>query len=119
MSTSSDSHDDSSDSGNDNNDDERLEAERKAKFTKDYKLHEIKISTTERFAGEVELPIGNIMRDEEFWQDEKPNAAAIKEHMRREGRISKTQFETLFQQLYEILCAEDNLILWRSPWSIL
>jgi serine/threonine-protein phosphatase 2B catalytic subunit len=116
-STSSESHDESS-TDNNENDEAKLEAERKAKYTKEYNLHEIKISTTERFAKEVELPVGYIMKDEEFWNDQKPNAAAIKEHMRREGRISKTQFEALFQQLYEILCAEDNLMYIDAPLTI-
>lgn len=57
-------------------------------YTKDYKLHELSFSTTERAMPEVPPPESRLLTDEEFFlPDGKPNAEVIKEHLRREGTI--------------------------------
>jgi len=104
-----------SESGGDDED----EQERKKKiYTRDYNLHEIKIPTRERMVPAVDPPVDHLMRDEDFWRDGKPNGDAIKAHLKREGRITKTQLASLVDLVYEILCAEDNVLYVDAPLTV-
>ena len=56
------------------------------------------------------------LSDEEFWlSPDKPNVDAIKEHLRREGRITDAQFRRIVQLTYEIFCSEENILRVPAP----
>jgi hypothetical protein len=72
-------------------------------YTKDYDLHKIRLSTTERLVEGVEPPTGHVLSDAEFWMPGdvgKPNCQVIKEHLKREGKISVPQLVTLVDSVY-------------------
>uniref|UniRef100_A0A6B2KZW6 Serine/threonine-protein phosphatase n=1 Tax=Arcella intermedia TaxID=1963864 RepID=A0A6B2KZW6_9EUKA len=59
------------------------------------------------------------MTDSLFWLSEgKPNCAVIKEHLRKEGKISNPQLITLIELVYEIFCAEDNVLEVDAPVTV-
>jgi serine/threonine-protein phosphatase 2B catalytic subunit len=89
-------------------------------YTKDYDLHQIRFSTKERLVEGVEEPIGHEISDNDFWlqPNKKPNCVAIKEHLRREGKISIVQFTALIDAVYEIFCAEENILEVDAPVTV-
>jgi serine/threonine-protein phosphatase 2B catalytic subunit len=66
----------------------------------------------------VELPAGFIS-DDDFWKDmHVPNTRNIKEHLRREGRITPGQMQLLIDLVYDIFCSEDNVIYIDAPLTV-
>jgi len=83
-----------------------------------YKLQESIGNTLERQAPDVPEPAKNILSDEEFWLDGKPNVAVIKQHLTNEGKFSKDHLATLFDTAYEVFCAEDNVLIVPAPVNV-
>jgi len=92
--------------------------DKKKIYTKDYPLHEIKISTTERYCKDVEQPTTHLLTDEEFYLNGKPNTDIIKEHLRKQGKISTHHLQKLIDDVYDLFCAEDNLLIVEAPITV-
>jgi len=88
-------------------------------YTKDYPLHQIKFPTEERIVSNVPPPAQNILTDQDFWlEPHKPNVALIKDHLKREGRVSKEQIHTLVDLVCDIFSGEDNVLFIEAPVTI-
>uniref|UniRef100_A0A6B2L1X1 Serine/threonine-protein phosphatase n=1 Tax=Arcella intermedia TaxID=1963864 RepID=A0A6B2L1X1_9EUKA len=75
--------------------------------------------TKERIVSNVETPAGEKLRDEQFWDtNELPNVSVIKEHLRKEGRISDQQMKDLLHKAHELLCEEDNVLYIDAPLTV-
>jgi len=83
-----------------------------------YKLQESIVNTTVRQAPDVPEPARDVLTDEQFWLDGKPNVVLIKEHLTNEGRFKKEHLATLFDTAYEVFCAEDNVLIVPAPVNV-
>uniref|UniRef100_A0A6B2L051 Serine/threonine-protein phosphatase n=1 Tax=Arcella intermedia TaxID=1963864 RepID=A0A6B2L051_9EUKA len=107
--------------GDDEVDEEVLLQRKREKYTKEYRLHDIRLPTKVRLIGNVEPPLPSPLPDRHFWLDEDqrlPNVELIKEHLRREGKISKEHFGVLLDTVYDLFCEEDNLLYIDAPITI-
>eukprot|EP01127_Copromyxa_protea_P002943 TRINITY_DN12854_c0_g1_i1.p1 TRINITY_DN12854_c0_g1~~TRINITY_DN12854_c0_g1_i1.p1 ORF type:complete len:613 (+),score=100.89 TRINITY_DN12854_c0_g1_i1:30-1868(+) len=87
-------------------------------YTKDYKLHERNFSTTERAVPEVPMPISTLLQEKEFLVKGKPNVNLIREHLRGEGRLHKDHIGWLLDNVYEVFCAEPNVLMVPSGVTV-
>jgi serine/threonine-protein phosphatase 2B catalytic subunit len=111
----------SGDEVEDDSDNETLLDQERLKqiYTKDYQLHTPKLPTKERIVSSVEPPVGYLISDEDFWLVENvPNMEKLKDHLRKEGRISYSQMQGLIDLVYEILCEEDNVVYVEAPLTV-
>eukprot|EP01126_Amoeba_proteus_P027600 TRINITY_DN27389_c0_g1_i1.p1 TRINITY_DN27389_c0_g1~~TRINITY_DN27389_c0_g1_i1.p1 ORF type:complete len:177 (-),score=36.32 TRINITY_DN27389_c0_g1_i1:163-639(-) len=90
----------------------------KKQYTKDYKLHEFSFSTTERALPDVPLPRASPLSDEEFFKDGLPNVPLIREHLIFEGRLLKHHLLWLIDNVYELFCAEPNVLVVPAPVTV-
>lgn len=58
---------------------------KRKEYTKDYALHELSFSPTERALPEVDMPEARLLTEEEFFVAGLPNVDIIKDHLRKEG----------------------------------
>lgn len=87
----------------------------KVVYTKDYDLHARRLPTKARVVADVPMPPTAPLSDSVFWCDGRPNAAAIKEHLRQEGRLSLPQMHRLIELAYEVFCAEETVLTVPAP----
>lgn len=110
------SDDDSRSSHESDSEETPKKEEPKVVYTKDYDLHAQRMPTKERIVAEVEMPPAHPLSDDVFWNpDKKPNVSAIKEHLRKEGRLSLAQAHGIIEQVYEVFCAEENVLAVPAP----
>jgi len=90
--------------------------EPKVVYTKDYDLHAQKVPTKERVVKEVEMPPADFLADSQCWlPDGKPNVNVIKDHLKKEGRLSVPQAHRLISMVYDVFCAEQNVLQVPAP----
>jgi serine/threonine-protein phosphatase 2B catalytic subunit len=70
---------------------------------------------------EVEAPAFNKPTDKELWSDEHPelpNLSFLREHLRREGRLTEEQALRILNSTKSILANEPNLLRIPAPITI-
>jgi len=83
---------------------------------KDYKLHELKFTTTERILPLVPMPPSDPLVSERFWLAYSlPNIPLIRSHLLKEGRILKHDFILLLEIALKLFSAEHTLLEIKSP----
>ncbi|KAI8082526.1 serine/threonine protein phosphatase calcineurin catalytic subunit Ppb1 [Gilbertella persicaria] len=79
---------------------------------------ENKISTQRSVFVKVEPPAFNKPADEELFSNDKPNISFLKEHFRREGRLTEEQAIRIFKNTKEIFRKEPTLLRIPAPITI-
>jgi len=94
-------------------------AKRPKIYSKDYKLHELKYSTTDRMLPLVSMPPAEPLPSEEFWLPSSlPNIPLVRDYLLIEGRIMKRDFILLLETVMKLFSAEQTLLDIEAPISI-
>jgi len=119
MSNENENHSESPSSNSESVDDSssnELDEEPPKIYTKDYDLHQRPFPTTERIMKDVEKPVTQFIKDEDFWDSEfVPRVEVIRDHVKREGRLSKTQIKWIIENTTDVFAQEDNILIVPSP----
>ncbi|KAI8067967.1 serine/threonine protein phosphatase calcineurin catalytic subunit Ppb1 [Gongronella butleri] len=79
------------------------------------------VYTTERINIDVEAPAFQVAEDEQLWSKERPgypDLAFLREHFRREGRLTDKQTMQILEAVQPILRAEPTLLRLEAPITI-
>eukprot|EP01130_Rhizamoeba_saxonica_P000613 TRINITY_DN10574_c0_g1_i1.p1 TRINITY_DN10574_c0_g1~~TRINITY_DN10574_c0_g1_i1.p1 ORF type:complete len:556 (+),score=125.33 TRINITY_DN10574_c0_g1_i1:78-1745(+) len=87
-------------------------------YPKGYNMWDQQFSSTERKMPEVECP-PSLYLGSEFWVEENvPNVQVIKDHLAKEGRLSKEQMISIVDLASEQLCQEPNVLAVPAPVTV-